>query len=185
MTLVEYANLILGFLTVLGQIIIILSVVYFFFFKNKLQPVKDFISKNGVLFAFIVALTATLGSLFYSEIAGYQPCVLCWYQRIFMYPEVILLGTALWKKDKSIINYSITLSIIGALIAFYHYLIQIGVVEGVACGVAGYTVSCAKIFVLVFGYIGLPLMALTAFLLIITSLLFAKFTRSNNFAEQN
>lgn len=174
MTLVQSANLILGSLTVFGQIIVILSVIYFFFFRNKFQSVKDFISKRGVLFAFIVALTATSGSLFYSEIAGYQPCILCWYQRIFMYPGVILLGMALWKKDKSIINYSIVLSIIGAFIAAYHHLMQIGVVPEGSCGAVGYSVSCAKIFVLTFDYIGLPLMALTAFLLIITSLLFAK-----------
>ncbi len=180
MTLVEFVNLKLGVLTVVAQIIILLSVVYFLFFRKQYPFIKNFVSKYGILFAFLVALTATSGSLFYSEIAGYQPCVLCWYQRIFMYPEVILLGMALWKKDKSIVNYSIALSSIGALIAAYHYLLQIGVVSGVACGVVGYSVSCAKVFVLVFGYIGLPLMALTAFLLIITSLIFTKLKNKNN-----
>ena len=174
MTLVQSANLILGTLSVFGQIIIILSVVYFLFFRDKFIPVKNFIAKHGILFAFIVSLTATLGSLFYSEIVGYQPCILCWYQRILMYPQVILLGMALWKKDKSIINYSIVLSLVGSFIAAYHHLMQIGIVPEGSCGAVGYSVSCAKIFVLTFGYIGLPLMALTAFLLMITSLTFAK-----------
>lgn len=180
MTLVESANLILGVLTVIGQIIVVASILYFFFFRKQYPQIENFIARYGILFGFIVALTAMSGSLFYSEIAGYQPCVLCWYQRICMYPQVLLLGIALWKrKDKAIIDYSIALSSIGALIAAYHYLVQIGIVEGVACGVAGYSVSCAKIFVLVFGYIGLPIMALTAFLLIIISLLFVKLNKQS------
>jgi len=174
MTLVELVNLKLGVLTVVGQIIIVLSVIYFIFFRKKYPLIENFISRYGILLAFTVALVATSGSLFYSEIAGYQPCILCWYQRILMYPEVILLGMALWKKDKNIIDYAIALSGVGALIAGYHYLLQIGVVSGVSCGAVGYSVSCAKVFVLVFGYIGLPLIALTAFLLIIIALMFAK-----------
>ena len=178
MTLVELVNLKLGILTVVGQVIIILSVLYFLFFRKKYPFVENIISKYGILLAFIVALVATSGSLFYSEIAGYEPCILCWYQRIFMYLKVILLAMALWKKDKSIIHYSIALSVIGALIAAYHHLMQLGIINSTFCGVVGYSVSCAKVFVLTFGYIGLPLMALTAFLLIIVSLMFAKLKTS-------
>lgn len=124
------------------------------------------VANNAVLFSLIVAVLATAGSLFYSEIAGYEPCKLCWFQRIFMYPQVILLAIALWKRDDHIRLYSIWLSAVGAVIAAYHYLLQIGVISGGPCSAVGYSVSCAQRFVLQHGYITIPMMALTAFLMI-------------------
>lgn len=165
MTLVSTANLILSSLTVIGQIIIVLLVVSFFVRQTR---VLEFFSKYAVLFSFIVALIATLGSLFYSEVAGYEPCKLCWFQRIFMYSQVILLGIALWKKGGSLAIYnSITLSIIGAVIAGYHYLLQIGVAPELPCSAVGYSAACSQRFILQFGYITIPMMALTAFVLIL------------------
>lgn len=120
---------------------------------------------RGSIFA--IALIATLGSLFYSEIAGYNPCTFCWYQRIFMYPQIVLLGLAFWIKDQKIYWYSLGLSIIGFLLAFYHYLLQLGVVQSSSCSAVGYSESCSKVFVLQFGYITIPLMAVTAFAMMI------------------
>lgn len=114
----------------------------------------------------MVALVAMVGSLIYSEIIGYEPCKLCWLQRIFMYSQVILLGMALFKKDYKIISYSIVLSIIGAIIAGYHYLLQLGVASGLPCSAVGYSVSCSQRFVMQYGYITIPMMALSAFVLI-------------------
>lgn len=71
-----------------------------------------------------VSFIATLGSLYLSEIMKYEPCTLCWYQRILMYPLVLLLGTAIIRKDYRIGIYSLTLAIIGACIAAYHYSLQ-------------------------------------------------------------
>lgn len=153
---VSVVNQLLGILTIVGQAAIILA-----------WPFRAFISKNALLSAFLVALIATSGSLFYSEIAGYEPCKLCWFQRIFMYPQVILLGLALWKKDYGIKFYGIVLSSIGAVIAGYHYLLQLGVAPALPCAAVGYSVACSQRFVLQFGYITIPMMALTAFLLII------------------
>ena len=84
-----------------------------------------------------------------------------------MYPQVILLGMAWLKKDYGIILYSLALSVIGALIAGYHYLLQIGLVPSVNCSAVGYSISCSQRFVMQFGYITIPMMSLTAFLLII------------------
>ena len=135
MTFVSTANLILSSLTIVGQVIIILLIASFF---TRRLRVLEFISKRAVLFSFIVALIATLGSLFYSEIAGFEPCKLCWFQRIFMYPQVILLGITLWKKSGvSTIYNSLALSIIGAIIAGYHYLLQIGVAPELPCAAVG------------------------------------------------
>lgn len=163
MTLISTANLILSSLTVIGQVIIALIVIAFVIRNEKLL---QFFGKNAVRLSFIVALIATLGSLFYSEIAGFEPCKLCWFQRIFMYPQVIFLGIALWKKDGGIALYGIALSAIGAIIAAYHYLLQIGVASGLPCSAVGYSAACSQRFVLQFGYITIPMMALTAFSLI-------------------
>ena len=178
--LVSLVNQILSSLTVLAQAIIIGLLVVFLINKNK--TFLDFVGKYAVLLSFIVALTATLGSLFYSEIAGFEPCKLCWFQRIFMYPQVILLGLALWKKDQNIINYILGLSLPGAIIAGYHYLLQLGVVPPLACSTIGYSVSCSQRFVMSFDYITIPLMAFSAFLLLILLQLIKKgYNKQNDF----
>lgn len=136
-----------------------------------LSPIITTISDRAVLVTFIVSLLATVGSLIYSDIIGYDPCKLCWFQRIFMYPLVVLSAIALWKKDATIRMYALTLSTIGALIALFHYVGQLGFNPfGLECLAIGYSASCAKNFVLEFGYITIPLMALSAFLLISTTL---------------
>lgn len=174
MTLLSFVNTKLAIETILAQIFIVLAVVHLVFFRDQYQFVKKFLGKYGLLFAGLTALVATLGSLFYSEYAGYAPCTFCWYQRIFMYPEVVLLGIAFFKKDKGIINYSLVMSCMGALIAGYHYLMQLGIVGAFSCSAVGYSLSCSKIFLMEFGYVTLPLMSLTAFLLIIVFLIFSK-----------
>lgn len=171
MTLVEIINQALTLLVVLAQAIIVFILAAKFLPKKQKKIVLDFFSDKAILFAFIVSLMATLGSLFYSEIAKYDPCKLCWFQRIFMYPLPVLFGIALWKKDKGIIKYALALSIIGGLIALYHYLLQTGIVPDGACGVVGYSVSCSQRFVMEWGYITIPMMSLTAFVYIIVLLL--------------
>lgn len=162
--LVSAVNQILSILTITAQILIIGLFIAILLRKNK---VSDFTKKHAVLFSFIVALTATLGSLFYSEIAKFEPCKLCWFQRIFMYPQVILLGMALLKKDENITNYILGLSMPGIIIAGYHYLLQLGIVPELTCSAVGYSVSCSQRFVMNFGYVTIPMMALSAFALII------------------
>jgi disulfide bond formation protein DsbB len=88
-----------------------------------------------------------------------------------MYPQAVLLGLALWKKDKGIALYSLALSIVGSAIAGYHYLLQRGVVPELPCAAVGISESCSQRFVMTFGYITIPLMAFTAFLLLIASMI--------------
>ncbi|WP_022799191.1 disulfide bond formation protein B [Thermus islandicus] len=81
--------------------------------------------KRGPLllaFAWVVALVATLGSLYYSEVRLFLPCELCWYQRIFMYPQAVLLGLALWRQDLGVWPYSLALSLMGGSISLLHLL---------------------------------------------------------------
>ena len=139
-------------------------------FSYILNKVKPFLEKYSLVILLTIPLIATLGSLFFSEIANYAPCKLCWYQRIFMYPQVVLVATALIKKSKNIISYIIPLSVIGGLISAYHYLEQVKASLApfdplVPCSLDG--TSCAAKYFFHFGYITIPTMALSAFLLIL------------------
>lgn len=146
------------------QILIISLVVYLLFFRKKYKFAYDFLVKNAILIAFLISLIATSGSLFYSLYAGFTPCELCWYQRIFMYPLVILFGLALVKKDDKIFDYTLALSSVGALISIYHNYIFYKASASTFCKLGE---SCVVKYVLEFGYITIPMMALTAFLSII------------------
>lgn len=169
--MVGIVNQILSIFVIVSQITILFLLISLVFSKSTTKNIFSFISTYGIKFAFVVALTATLGSLFYSEIAGYTPCKLCWFERIFMYPQVVILGMAVWKKDKNIIDYSMVLLIVGAFIAGYHYLMQVGFISALPCSALGYSASCSQRFVMQYGYITIPMMALTAFILIFLTLL--------------
>lgn len=167
MNLVAKVTILLSMLTVIAQILVVLGIVNYFFPK-RVKILDILYSKYLAPNVFVIPLIAMLGSLFYSEVALYAPCVLCWYQRIFMYPQAIILTIAFWKKDKSFNFYSIVLSVIGSAIALYHYLLQRGVIkELVPCSAAPQAVDCAAKVHFTFGYISIPMMALSAFLLII------------------
>lgn len=172
MTYVEIATQIFSILTIIAQATVVILFVSLLFKHRITKQISAFFAKYALLFGFIVALVATLGSLYYSEVAGYTPCKLCWYQRILMYPQVILLGLGYARKDKNIVFYSIVMSTLGAGIALYHYLIQIGTIDEILpCTTVGYSVSCAEKFVMTYGYITIPMMSLSAFLLILVLML--------------
>ena len=120
----------------------------------------------GLELSLVVALTATGGSLIFSEVLGLPPCKLCWFQRIFMYPLVPILTLAVGKKDKQVAEYVLVVAAIGAVIAGYHYALQLNPGLPTTCGTVGLSVSCTENFFLALGYITIPLMSLSAFLLI-------------------
>jgi disulfide bond formation protein DsbB len=156
----------LAILTIVGQVGAVFLIVLLFFGRKRWSSVFNFTANNSFIFAFTIALIATTASLFYSEIAGFTPCILCWYQRILMYSQVFLFGTALWKNEYITADYHIVLSVVGVFITGYHYLLQIGVMPELPCSAVGFSVSCAERFVMQFGYITIPLMAFTAFVMI-------------------
>ncbi|MGM7719223.1 disulfide oxidoreductase [Metabacillus sp. Hm71] len=130
--------------------------------------------ENLLSIGWIASFIATLGSLYFSEILQYTPCDLCWYQRIFMYPLVIILGVGVFKKDASIALYSLILSAIGGCISIYHYSIQkidfLGE-KSISCGI----VPCTGEYINWLGFITIPFLALVAFIIIFsTSLLILK-----------
>jgi disulfide bond formation protein DsbB len=128
---------------------------------------KRFILENGLHLSFAVALIATVGSLYLSEIMKFAPCELCWFQRIFMYPLVLLLGVASVKKDYGISVYALPLAAIGGLISVYHYLVQKSPWFGEHAISCNSLVPCNADYLDWFGIITIPMLALIAFILII------------------
>lgn len=110
-----------------------------------------------------------LGSLFFSLVMGLPPCDLCWYQRIAMYPLVLILGLGLFKKDRTSLDYAFPLVIIGWLIAAYHNLLYYNIIpETMAPCKAG--ISCTTRYIEWFGFVTIPLLSLTAFTVILVCL---------------
>ena len=161
----------LSVLVVIGHIIIVstLAVLIYETVTKKRTKMTAWLSAHGLLLMLIVTLTATLGSLYFSEISGWNPCKYCWIQRIFMYPQVILLSIAIWKRDTQVARYILALCLIGAAYAAYHYYIQMYDIiasptnPATPCDASGE--SCVKTPFSQFGYITIPMMALTAFVL--------------------
>jgi len=132
------------------------------------REIAAVIEPNAVGMAFIVAALATAGSLYFSEIAHFEPCKLCWFQRIAMYPLVVLLGIAAVRRDPGIGIYVKALALIGALISTYHVALEW--VPSLDTGACGLGPACTVIWFRALGFISLPTLALTAFVLIITLL---------------
>jgi disulfide bond formation protein DsbB len=159
---------------VLAQIFSLLILILFFT-KRKYQ-IQSFISKNILTVGFLVSLSAVLVSLFYSDVIGYAPCFFCWLQRVFIYPLVPLFGLAIWKRDRGILDYALILSLIGLLIGAYQTLIYYFNVTLVPCPASG--PSCAAHYVSELnGYVSIPMMSLTAFILLIVLLVSAKYRK--------
>ena len=128
------------------------------------MKLSELLEDYGGWLAFIVAAAAMLGSLYYSEIAGFIPCRLCWYQRILMYPLVaITLVGALWRDDY-LPSYVLPLSILGMGVSAYHYLMEKGVVP--ASATCSADVPCNITYVNYLGFITIAFMAFVAFTLI-------------------
>lgn len=135
-------------------------------------------SKKYLLYiAWIQSIVAMTGSLYFSEIRKFPPCVLCWYQRILMYPLVLIIAVGILRKDKNIPYYVLPMSLIGTGIALYHNLLYFNILpESMAPCVAG--ISCTTHFFAWFGFITIPLLSLTAFLIIdICMILFLKWKK--------
>ncbi len=174
----NFVNTLMGFLIVFTQIGIILGIPSYLFVPKVRQFIERMIGANGIKLAFVVAITAMSGSLYYSNIAGFAPCELCWAQRIFMYPQVLLLGLAIYKKENKIVDYSLLILLVGLLISIYHnYIYYLGI-TATSCSLDSHT-SCITPYVTIFNYISIPVMSLTAYLGVISLLLVSKIYQKN------
>ncbi|MDQ6419795.1 disulfide oxidoreductase [Paenibacillus sp. LHD-117] len=129
--------------------------------------------RNALYLAWLVAVVATLGSLYFSEIEGYIPCDLCWFQRILMYPLSVILGIAAFYNEHTIRKYVLPLSIVGMGISTFHYMMEKipGFKEIRPCTQG---VPCTTEWINWLGFITIPFLALTGFTLITILLFIAK-----------
>ena len=132
--------------------------------------VLDAVGPSARLTAWLVATVATLGSLYYSEIANFVPCRLCWYQRICMYPLAVILLIGLLRRDRGVRWYAAPFVIVGAPLALYHWLVErvAWFAEGSSCSAEA---PCSVPWFQELGYVTLAFMAMSAFLLIGTLLI--------------
>jgi disulfide bond formation protein DsbB len=122
------------------------------------------IHNHGLVLAFVSALGALVTTFIFSDVIGWTPCTLCWYQRACMIGITVILGVASWKKDRAIIPYVLTLAAIGGLVALNHIWLQSSGVSLIPCPAPGPgVVSCSQRFVYEFGYLTIPVMSLTGF----------------------
>lgn len=123
------------------------------------------IKHYSLYIAWFTALVGTISSLIGSEVFHIVPCVLCWYQRILLYPLVIIIAVGILRKDKKMYQYVLPFTIPGMAIAFYHHLLQVKVIpETMAPCVQG--ISCATVNFLWFGFITFPLLSFFTFAII-------------------
>jgi len=121
----------------------------------------------------LVSVSTTI-SLFFSSVLEYEPCVLCWYQRICLFPMIFILAAGLFPAfDKSVIKYALPLSIAGGLTAFYHTLLYAGIIpENIQPCSKG--VSCTEKYIELFGFVSIPMLSFLAFSTLVALLIFLK-----------
>ena len=130
----------------------------------------QFLRQWGLWLGFLVAFTAMFAAQWY-EAMGFLPCYLCWWGRIFLYPQIVLFGIAAWRRDANIALYSIALSVLGAGVSFYHHALQMGWITSSPCVAEG-GVDCAARTFFEFDYITFPLMSFSVFAFLIVLMLF-------------
>ena len=143
---ISIGTIILALATVVGIVLLV----------SKKNPISRWISSNAMMIGFVVALGAVVGSLIYSNIIGYPPCILCWYQRIAIFPLPILFLIGHIKKDRNLALAALILSGYGLVVNIYHNFIDWGGSEFISCGAGP---SCLQRFVAEFGFVTIPLMS--------------------------
>ncbi|MDO8569910.1 MAG: disulfide bond formation protein B [bacterium] len=184
--MVENINLLLPDLVLFSHVVFVVLFLALIFRHSWGAGLQVFIGKHATTLACLISLAALLGSLFYSEIMGFEPCVLCWWQRVFLYPLVIIFAVAVWKKPArpdarlndtvgqdsgrsggttSAFLYAVPFALATALLAAYHSYVYLGGTSILPCTAVGSV--CSKIYVMTFGYITIPMMSLTIALYIL------------------
>ncbi|MDE2399964.1 MAG: disulfide bond formation protein B [Patescibacteria group bacterium] len=178
---IHYLNVFLGAGAIALQIlsVITLFLLFFVYKKNSRNKFLDYVSKHFLVLSFLISFFASLFPLVYSEIIHFLPCVLCWWQRVFMFPSFFLFGIAFWTQDRKIVKYVAPLLSIGFLVSAYqNFFYYFGETTNTPCDASG--VSCYQHLVSEFGgYISIPMLALTAFFALLTLLAVAHFYKKD------
>ncbi|MDH5394367.1 MAG: disulfide bond formation protein B [Gammaproteobacteria bacterium] len=134
-------------------------------------------SQQGWLLIFscwLIAMAALFGSLFFSEVMGLKPCVLCWWQRVFIYPLAVLFLVGMLpqkhKEHHSVVRYTLPLAVIGLGFAVYHYLVYSGFIPE-SLQPCSEDLSCAEINLELMGFVTIPMLSIFAYSAIIVLLL--------------
>jgi disulfide bond formation protein DsbB len=167
----------LSVLGVIGQVLIAIMILVgllaLFGVQGPLNGIRRLLWGWELWAAFAVAAIATGGSLFFSQIANFPPCELCWFQRICMYPLSILTLEMAWRNDNRAARYLFPLPIVGACVSIYHLLIENSVIKEPNQCLQSAPGGCAVKWINEFGYMTIPTLALTGFLLLIGFLVLA------------
>jgi disulfide bond formation protein DsbB len=163
----ETLNHLIGFGTVAAQAATVLLLVLFIIREPRTQK---YLGMLALPLAFVVTLGSVIMTLVYSDYFGIVPCWLCWYERVALYPQVLLFALAWWRKDAGVWLYSIALSLFGVVVSLYQHYLQMGGTSSLPCPASGG--DCAQRFLFEFDYITFPLASFTLFALLIVLMLF-------------
>lgn len=147
-------------LLLMGTVALLVSLVV-----PRFRPLAQ---RLGLVAAAAVAVAATGGSLYFSEIAGFNPCEMCWVQRIFMYPMALILPVAAIRRDRAVIPYAVVLATVGLGFSIYHVQLQLRPDQSTSCDLLN---PCSAKWVEALGFASIPMMAGLSFVLILSSLL--------------
>ncbi len=167
-TYINSFNQFVSISVVVMQLFCLVLVVTMLFVPDRENVVRKFFKDSAFYIGFLIALGAIALSLFYSNVIGFPVCELCYLQRIFIYPQFILFGMELYKRDRTIVDFSIVFALLGIITSLYHVYVEHGGTAGLPCAAPSATeVSCATRYVFEFSYVTIPVMALTASLFIL------------------
>ena len=167
-----------------SQIAGVATLISLLFFRKHFKSYLQLIANHSTLLALVVAIVAMASSLTFSDVYHMEPCKLCIYQRIVIFPQVVLLAVALWRKHHDIItDYAIALASIAIPISIFHYALQMTDAPAVhsfaPCDVTGQAPSCSGYYVIMYNYITIPMMALTTSALIVILMINRKIFAKN------
>lgn len=169
---------VLNFVLALGGVALLFgAAILLFDLYGKNRSLENLVTTYGLISAFLVTFCGSTLTLVYSEIFGFVPCGLCWFQRIFLYPQVVLLAVALYTKDKTVTKYGISLSVLGLIVSLYQHYLQMGGVELGACPTAAAGADCAERILFEFGFMTFPLASAAVFAFLITLYLYINKTK--------
>ncbi len=159
LSMTQTLQILVPYLAVISHVILVLVFIATLFRHSWRKRIFSFVGRHALVLGLMVALGAVMGSLFYSEVVGYEACILCWWQRLFLYPNLVLFSVALWKSDRGVFSYSAPLALCASIVALYHSYVYWGGESLLPCTALGG--ACSKIYVMEFGYITIPSMSLT------------------------
>lgn len=171
----EVANItyILSFLTLVADVAMVGVVLLWFLGYPPGAYLPAALTKRVLLWGALLSLGAIVLSLYYSEIVGFEPCALCWWQRVFIYPQALIFAIAFWRADYGVWRYTLPLSVFGMFFALAQWLLQTFQVSLFPCAAFGLS-PCARIYFTEFGYVTFPVMAITTLALLVLSSLLAR-----------